>query len=96
MSIDEFGREVHTEEPIPMFGGVIRRMPTISSVGSRERELAASLRSGTRLTAQLAAHRQSRRRLLPPHARRHAGTMVSFNDAASNSLASASASLKPQ
>lgn len=36
MSIDEFGRAVPSEEPIAMLGGVIRRMPTIESVGSRE------------------------------------------------------------
>lgn len=36
MSIDEFGLEVPSEEPVAMLGGVIRRMPTIESVGSRE------------------------------------------------------------
>ena len=44
MSIDEFGREVPSEEPIAVLGGVIKRMPTIESVGSRE---LASLRSAT-------------------------------------------------
>ena len=44
MTIDEFGREVPSEEPIAMLGGVIKRMPTIESVGSRE---LASLRSAT-------------------------------------------------
>jgi hypothetical protein len=90
MSIDEFGREVHTEEPIPMFGGVIRRMPTIESVGSRERELAASLRSGTLVSAAGGAHSiapSSSASSRPPTR----GTMVSYNDAASNSHASASA-----
>ena len=89
MSIDEFGREVLTEEPIPMFGGVIRRMPTIDSVGSRE---IASLRSNTLISAcgggagapSIAPSSGSSR---PPTR----GTMVSLNDAASVSLASASA-----
>ena len=88
MSIDEFGREVLTEEPVPMFGGVIRRMPTIDSVGSRE---FGSLRSGTLVggggvgAPSLAPSSSTSSR--PPTR----GTMVSFNDAASASLASASA-----
>ena len=44
LSIDEFGREVPSEEPIAVLGSVIKRMPTIESVGSRE---LASLRSAT-------------------------------------------------
>jgi hypothetical protein len=87
MTIDEFGREVLTEEPIAILGGVIKRMPTIESVGSRE---LASLRSGTLvggggvgaasvLTTSTASSR-------PPTG----ATMASLNDAASASLASAS------
>ncbi|KAH8988317.1 hypothetical protein EDB92DRAFT_1948005 [Lactarius akahatsu] len=90
MSIDEFGREVHTEEPVAMFGGVIRRMPTIDSVGSRE---LASLRSTMLVSAcggvagppSIAPSSSTSSR--PPTR----ATMVSFNDAASASLASASA-----
>lgn len=90
MSIDEFGREVHTEEPVAMLGGVIRRMPTIDSVGSRE---LASLRSTMLVSAcgggvgspSLAPSSSASSR--PPTR----ATMVSFNDAASASLASASA-----
>lgn len=89
MSIDEFGREVHTEEPIPMFGGVIRRMPTIDSVGSRE--LAPSLRSGFvsmgHGAAPSIAPSSSAASSRPPTQ----GTMVSLNDAASASHASHSA-----
>jgi hypothetical protein len=87
MSIDEFGREVLTEEPVPMFGGVIRRMPTIDSVGSRE---LTSLRSATLVSAAGGAPSiapSSSTSSRPPTR----GTMVSFNDAASNSHASASA-----
>lgn len=90
MSIDEFGREVHTEEPVGMLGGVIRRMPTIESVGSRE---LASLRStmlvsacGGGVGAPSIAPSSSTSSRPPTRA-----TMVSFNDAASGSLASASA-----
>ncbi|KAI0310066.1 hypothetical protein OF83DRAFT_917596 [Amylostereum chailletii] len=36
MSVDEFGREVQSEESIAVLGRVVRRMPTIESVGSRE------------------------------------------------------------
>lgn len=90
MSIDEFGREVHTEEPVAMFGGVIRRMPTIDSVGSRE---LASLRSNMLVSAcggvagspSIAPSSSASSR--PPTR----ATMVSFNDAASASLASVSA-----
>lgn len=89
MSIDEFGREVLTEEPVPMFGGVIRRMPTIESVGSRE--LAPSLRSGFvsvgHGAAPSIAPSSSAASSRPPTG----GTMVSFNDAASASHASVSA-----
>jgi hypothetical protein len=87
MSIDEFGREIPTEEHIAMLGGVIKRMPTIESVGSRE---LSSLRSNTlvggygigspsRATSSSTSSR-------PPTG----GTMVSLNDAASASLASGS------
>lgn len=92
MSIDEFGREVITEEPVPFFGGVIRRMPTIESVGSRE---LASLRSNTLVSGGGGGGMGGAPSLAPssstssrPGTR---GTMVSFNDAASASLASASA-----
>ena len=47
MTIDEFGREVPSEESIAVLGSVIKRMPTIESVGSRE---LASLRSATLLS----------------------------------------------
>jgi hypothetical protein len=68
-----------------MLGGVIRRMPTIDSVGSRE---VSSLRSNTlvggvgspsRATSSIASSRPPTR-----------ATMISLNDAASASLASAS------
>ncbi|KAI0292989.1 hypothetical protein B0F90DRAFT_1822484 [Multifurca ochricompacta] len=88
MSIDEFGREVPSEEPIPMLGGIIKRMPTIESVGSRE---FASLRSttiasggGGGINSPSVGTSSSSSR--PPTR----ATMVSFNDAASASLASAS------
>ena len=86
MTIDEFGREVTTEEPIAILGGVIKRMPTIESVGSRE---VASLRSATLVSggagaASLAPSSSASSR--PPTG----ATMASFNDAASASLASAS------
>ncbi|KAI9435809.1 hypothetical protein H4582DRAFT_624421 [Lactarius indigo] len=91
MSIDEFGREVYTEEPVAMFGGVIRRMPTIESVGSRE---LASLRSTMLVSAcggvagpPSIAPSSSAASSRPPTR----ATMVSFNDAASASLASVSA-----
>ena len=87
MTVDEFGREVPTEEPIAFLGGVIKRMPTIESVGSRE---LMSLRSATLVSggggvgsASVAASSSSSR---PPTG----ATMASFNDAASVSLASAS------
>ncbi|KAI0277157.1 hypothetical protein BGY98DRAFT_934563 [Russula aff. rugulosa BPL654] len=76
MTIDEFGREVTTEEPIAILGGVIKRMPTIESVGSRE---LASLRSATLVSGGGGGA------VLAPRA-----TIASFNDAASASLASAS------
>ncbi|KAI0062976.1 hypothetical protein BV25DRAFT_489065 [Artomyces pyxidatus] len=41
-SLDEFGRPMH-DERIAVLGGVVRRMPTIESVGSRE---LMSIRSG--------------------------------------------------
>ena len=85
MSIDEFGREVHTEEPIPMFGGVIRRMPTIDSVGSRE---LASLRSNTLASACGGVAPSSSTSSRP----QTGGTMVSFNDAASAASATSSRS----
>jgi hypothetical protein len=88
MTIDEFGREVLTEEPIAILGGVIKRMPTIESVGSRE---LMSLRSATLVSggggvgaASVAASSSASSR--PPTG----ATMASFNDAASASLASAS------
>ncbi|THH12430.1 hypothetical protein EW146_g7705 [Bondarzewia mesenterica] len=37
MTFDEFGRPVPSDERIPVLGGFIKRMPTIDSVGSRER-----------------------------------------------------------
>ena len=87
MTVDEFGREVPTEEPIAMLGSVIKRMPTIESVGSRE---LMSLRSATLVSggggvgsASVAASSSSSR----PHT---GATMASFNDAGSVSLASAS------
>ncbi|KAF8266048.1 hypothetical protein EI94DRAFT_1702058 [Lactarius quietus] len=74
-------------EPIPMFGGVIRRMPTIESVGSRE---LASLRSTTLVSGVTGA--PSLAPSTPASSRPPTrGTMVSFNDAASASLASVSA-----
>ncbi len=85
MTVDEFGREVHTEEPIAILGGVIKRMPTIESVGSRER---ASLRSATLVSGtgggvgSASSSASSRPQT--------GATMASFNDAASTSLASAS------
>ncbi len=96
MSIDEFGREVPTEEPLPILGGVIRRMPTIDSVGSRE--VAASLRSTTLVSTNggcvgppsIAPSTSTSSR--PPTA----GTMVSFNDAASVSVSAPSSPLAQQ
>ena len=44
MTTDGFGREVPSEEPIAILGGIVKRMPTIESAGSRE---LASLRSAT-------------------------------------------------
>ncbi|KAI0043407.1 hypothetical protein FA95DRAFT_1563318 [Auriscalpium vulgare] len=41
-SIDEFGRPSPPDERIAVLGGVVRRMPTIESVGSRERDRAMS------------------------------------------------------
>jgi len=92
MTIDEFGREVPTEEPIAILGGVIKRMPTIESVGSRE---LMSLRSATLvgggggggggLGAGSVATSSSASSRPPTGA-----TIASFNDAASASLASAS------
>ncbi len=85
MTIDEFGREVPCDESIGILGGVIRRMPTIESVGSRER---ASLRSNTLVagagppSAAPSSPASSR-----PATRE---TVASFNDTASVSLASAS------
>ena len=89
MTIDEFGREVPSEEPIAILGGVVKRMPTIESMGSRE---LASLRSTTLVSgtpgrigsssAATASSTSSR-----PHT---TATMASLNDAASASLASAS------
>ncbi|KAH9964835.1 hypothetical protein BC827DRAFT_891147 [Russula dissimulans] len=89
MTIDEFGREVATEEPIAILGGVIKRMPTIESMGSRE---LASLRSTTlvsgtpgRIGSPSVATSSSTSSRPPTGA-----TMASFSDAASASLASAS------
>lgn len=88
MTIDEFGREVPTEERIAVLGSVIKRMPTIESVGSRE---LMSLRSATLVSggggvggASVTASSSASSR--PPTG----ATMASFNDAASVSLASAS------
>ena len=81
MSIDEFGREVHTEEPIPMFGGIVRRMPTIESVGSHE---LTSLRSTALVVGAPSLAPSSSTTSSRPPTR---GTIVSFND----SLASVSA-----
>jgi hypothetical protein len=87
MSIDEFGREVPCQEPIAVLGAVIKRMPTIESVGSRE---LASLRSTTVVsgTAGIGSHSAatSTTSSRPPTR----GTMASFNDAPSASLESAS------
>lgn len=88
MTIDEFGREVPSEEHIAVLGGVIRRMPTIESVGSRE---LASLRSTTLVSGaggigSLSAAPSSSASSRPPTR----ATMASLNDAASASLASAS------
>ncbi|KAI9452260.1 hypothetical protein F5148DRAFT_515455 [Russula earlei] len=87
MTIDEFGREVPSEEPIAVLGGIIRRMPTIESVGSRE---LASLRSTTLVGASgggiPSAATTSSASSRPPTG----ATMASLNDAASASLASAS------
>ncbi|KAA1474093.1 hypothetical protein DENSPDRAFT_840636 [Dentipellis sp. KUC8613] len=44
LTIDEFGRAVPTEEHIQVLGGVVRRMPTIESVGSREHTNSSSSR----------------------------------------------------
>jgi hypothetical protein len=84
MSIDEFGREVPSEESIAVLGGVIKRMPTIESVGSRE---FASLRSATLLngnggagmgSASIATSSSAASSRPPTGA-----TIASFNDAAS-------------
>ena len=85
MTIDEFGREVPCDESIAMLGGVIRRMPTIESVGSRER---ASLRSNTLVpgAGPPSAAPSSPASSRPPTR----ATVASFNDTASVSLASAS------
>jgi hypothetical protein len=85
MTIDEFGREVATEEPIAVLGSVIKRMPTIESVGSRELTSlrSATLVGGAGIGAASASSSASSR---PPTG----ATMASFNDAASASLASAS------
>ncbi|KAI0252253.1 hypothetical protein BJV78DRAFT_366666 [Lactifluus subvellereus] len=86
MIIDEFGREVPSEEPIAILGGVIKRMPTIESVGSRELSslrsntlVSGGIRSPSRATSSTASSRPPTRAM-----------MVPFNDAASASLASAS------
>lgn len=81
MSIDEFGREVPSAEPVAMLGGVIRRMPTIESVGSRE---LGSLRS----TAVLCGMSSQSGATSPSASTRpHTGaTIASYND----TLASAS------
>jgi hypothetical protein len=90
MTVDEFGREVYTEEPIAILGSVIKRMPTIESVGSRE---LTSLRSATLVSgggggtigaASVAPSSSASSR--PPTG----ATIASLNDAASASLASAS------
>jgi hypothetical protein len=81
MTIDEFGREVPSEEPVAILGGVIKRMPTIESVGSRE---LASIRSATLLGGGPACSSAASSR--PPTRT----TVASLNDAASASLASAS------
>ena len=84
MSIDEFGREVPPEEPIAMLGGVIRRMPTIESVGSRE---LGSIRS-TAVLCGMGSHSGA---TSPSSTRPPTGvTIASHNDTASVSLASAS------
>ncbi|KAI0000796.1 hypothetical protein BJV74DRAFT_820739 [Russula compacta] len=79
---------VPSEEPIAVLGGVIRRMPTIESVGSRE---LASLRSTTLVSGaggigSPSAVPSSSASSRPPTR----ATMASLNDAASASLASAS------
>jgi hypothetical protein len=81
MTIDEFGREVPSEEPVAILGGVIKRMPTIESVGSRE---LTSMRSATLLAGGPACSSAASSR--PPTRT----TVASLNDAASASLASAS------
>jgi hypothetical protein len=81
MTIDEFGREVPSEEPLAILGGVIRRMPTIESVGSRE---LASIRSATLVPGGAACSSTASSR--PPTR----ATVASLNDAASASLASVS------
>ena len=91
MTVDEFGREVATEEPMAILGGVIKRMPTIESVGSRE---LASLRSATLVSnggggggvGAASVVTSSTASSRPPTG----ATMASFNDGASASLASAS------
>ena len=86
MTIDEFGYEVPSEEPIAILGGVIKRMPTIESVGSRE---LSSLRSNTLVSGRVGSPSRatsSSASSRPPTR----ATMVSLNDAASASLASAS------
>ena len=82
MSIDEFGRAVPPEEPFAMLGGVIRRMPTIESVGSRE---LGSLRS-TAVLCGAGSHSgaTSSASTRPPT------RATIYNDTASASLASAS------
>ncbi|KAI0263181.1 hypothetical protein BC834DRAFT_971467 [Gloeopeniophorella convolvens] len=86
MSIDEFGREVPSEERIAVLGGVIKRMPTIESVGSRE---LTSLRSATLVSSggiATSPATPSPGSSRPPTR----ATMISLSDAASASLASAS------
>ncbi len=94
MTVDEFGNEVPTEVPIAVLGSVIKRMPTIESVGSRE---LASLRSATLIggsgaggngigSASIVTSSSASSRSRPPTG----ATMASLNDAASASLASAS------
>lgn len=81
MTIDEFGREVPSEESIAVLGGIIKRMPTIESVGSRE---LASLRSTTLLSANGCAGMGSASSSTASSRPPTGATMASF-DAASTS-----------
>ncbi len=92
MTVDEFGRKVPTEVSIAILGGVIKRMPTIESVGSHE---LASLRSATLVggsgtgggggngvgSTSIAMSSSASSRSRPPTGT----TMASLNDAGSGS-----------